>query len=90
MSKVEVVAVASRNLQAAKVFTQECGIPQAYGSYQELMEQANAYALMVQEMQHAIEEQKPLPITLEDSMETMAIIDRLFTPNNDDYWVENP
>jgi hypothetical protein len=39
-------------------------------------------------MQHAIEEQKPLPITLKDSMETMAIIDQLFSPNNDDSWGE--
>ena len=39
MSNVEVVAVASRNLEAAEVFAQECGIPRAYGSYQELLEQ---------------------------------------------------
>ena len=39
MPNVEVVAVASRNLQAAEVFAQECGIPRAYGSYQELLEQ---------------------------------------------------
>ena len=35
---------------------------------------------MVQAMQQAIEKHHPLPITLEDSMETMAIIDRLFYP----------
>jgi predicted dehydrogenase len=55
---------------------------------EKIFDQANAYALMAQEMQHAIEEQKPLPITLKDSMETMAIIDQLFSPNNDDSWGE--
>ena len=52
-------------------------------------EQIDAYALMAQAMQQALENQHPLPVTLEDSMETMAIIDRLFCPNNDS-WGDTP
>ena len=33
----EVVAVASRNLEKAKQFAEDMGIPQAYGSYEELL-----------------------------------------------------
>lgn len=70
-------------LRSIRIITQD-------GVEEKTFDQANAYALMAQAMQQAIEEQHPLPITLEDSMETMAIIDRLFSPNNDDSWGEAP
>ena len=76
-------SASDEELRSIRVITQK-------GVEEKTFEQANAYALMAQEMQHAIEEQKPLPITLQDSMETMAIIDRLFSPNNDDSWGETP
>mgnify|MGYP001368302875 FL=1 len=76
-------SASDEELRSIRVITQN-------GVEEKTFEQANAYALMAQGMQHAIEEQKPLPITLEDSMETMAIIDRLFSPNNDDSWGETP
>ena len=122
ISNVEVVAVASRNLQKAEIFAGECGIAEAYGSYQELLEHPDIDILynptpnlhvslsikalehgkhvlcekpialttheldqLIQAMQQAIEKHHPLPITLEDSMETMAIIDRLFYPKNNDF-----
>ncbi len=70
-------------LRSIRIITQD-------GVEEKIFDQANAYTLMAQAMQQAIEEQHPLPITLEDSMETMAIIDRLFSPNNDDSWGEAP
>jgi predicted dehydrogenase len=76
-------SASDEELRSIRIITQN-------GVEEKTFDQANAYALMAQEMQHAIEEQKPLPITLEDSMETMAIIDRLFCPNNDDSWGEAP
>jgi predicted dehydrogenase len=76
-------SASDEELRSIRIITQN-------GVEEKTFDQANAYALMAQEMQQAIEEQKPLPITLEDSMETMAIIDRLFCPNNDDSWGEAP
>ena len=76
-------SASDEELRSIRIITQN-------GVEEKTFDQANAYALMAQEMQHAIEKQKPLPITLEDSMETMAIIDRLFCPNNDDSWGEAP
>ena len=44
---VEVVAVASRNLQKAETFAGECGIAEAYGSYQELT-RTSPYRYLIQ------------------------------------------
>ena len=41
----EVVAVASRNLEKAQAFADELNIPQAYGSYEELLADQNVDAI---------------------------------------------
>lgn len=46
----------------------------------------NAYALMVEAIQNAIEHNQELPITLEDSRETLGVMDELFNPSNDESW----
>src|SRR5690625_1015632 len=43
----EVVAVASRSLENAQVFADELGIPQAYGSYEELLNDAEIDAVYI-------------------------------------------
>jgi len=39
-SNAEIVAVASRNLETAQKFAKEYGIPQAYGTYEEMLEKS--------------------------------------------------
>ena len=75
-------SASDEELRSIRIITQD-------GVVEKTFEQVNAYALMAQAMQQALENQHPLPITLEDSMETMAIIDRLFCPNNDS-WGDTP
>ena len=67
-------SVSDQELRSIRIITKE--------SFGKTFDQNNAYVLMVQAMQQAIEKHHPLPITLEDSMETMAIIDGQH-PNND-------
>jgi len=43
----EIVAIASRNLQTAKSAAQQLGIPAAYGSYDELLQDANIDAVYI-------------------------------------------
>jgi predicted dehydrogenase len=43
----EVTALASRNLQKAKRFAQQLGIPRAYGSYEELLADAAIEAVYI-------------------------------------------
>jgi len=50
----------------------------------------NAYALMVEAMQNAIEHNQELPISLEDSRETLGVMDELFNPSNDESWSARP
>lgn len=60
------------------------------GVLKKTFNQINAYVLMAQAMQQAIEKKHPLPITLQDSMETMAIIDRLLYPKNNGFGSYTP
>ena len=76
-------SASDQEFRSIRIITQD-------GVVEKTFEQVNAYSLMAQAMQQALDKQHPLPITLEDSMETMAIIDRLFCPNNDDSWGEAP
>ena len=49
-----------------------------------IFEGHNAYALMAQAMQDALEQGTELPISLEDSKETLGVMDELFNPSNDE------
>ena len=71
-------SASDEELRSIRIITKE-------GVLEKTFDQDNAYVLMVQAMQQAIEKHHPLPITLEDSMETMVIIDRLFYPKKNDF-----
>ena len=43
----KLIAVASRNLEKAQAYARENGIPQAYGSYQELIDDSNIQAVYI-------------------------------------------
>ena len=76
-------STSDEELRSIRIITKE-------GVLYKTFDQINAYLLMAQAMQQAIEKQHPLPITLEDSMETMVIIDRLFYPKNNGFRSHTP